>query len=859
MSLRPAKRHYSEAALELWLERLAPGWEHLFSPEVLAAARAVYRKGEIREVGLFSDEATVYAMWDGGGVHAVLEWKDKKLAWRTSLERPLLGETLVAAGIYEIEELLGDEAVGLIGGSEITDPRRESKRNGSKEGDSQEAGQTQPREEQATTPNEAEPELPPVPARKSPRDLVLVFTEENGSAICRPVWEWVGQDSENARINLKETIAPRLPAYGKGAVSPEDLLEADRTALLRLATHARKCGFGFDAKVCGYRMDSPSAVMHFVNYDLPVWSKRWRVEGKAAILPLGRELPPLELEAVAEEDEDSGGFTYRWRLGLEGEWLPESATRRLLEDGGTVFVPGRGFARLGMRQQSALTDWPETDGAMPRYSLLSLFNEDRVKVAMDAGLAAWREALLREPESPKNVPDFLRPYQVRGVAWLAHMLEHGTHPLLADEMGLGKTIQVLALLHMQPLAAPVLIVCPASVVPVWEAEAARFFPATPIGILQRGKDFVKDSSPKIWLASYTQLRRNKSLLEHVEFSHAVLDEAQYIKNPSAKVTETCLAIKARHRLALTGTPIENHPLDIWTIFRFLMPGLLGRRAAFETRLENDPDAIPRLAKQVAPFVLRRTKNVVAKELPPKVSVPLLCPMSETQRELYRRLVDEGISSLGNAEPGQLVAEHGVGFFALLIRLRQAACDPGLLPGQGALPMSASGKISVLLERLEEIVENKRKVVIFSQFVGLLDRVEAALQRQFPMVPLYRLTGSTTDRATPVSSFQKADGAGIMLVSLRAGGIGITLHSAEYVFLLDPWWNPAVEAQAVDRVHRIGQKKTTFVYRMISADTVEARVEALKAAKAELFANVVGDLPDMSNWSEHFPSLRALIG
>ncbi len=174
-------------------------------------------------------------------------------------------------------------------------------------------------------------------------------------------------------------------------------------------------------------------------------------------------------------------------------------------------------------------------------------------------------------------------------------------------------------------------------------------------------------------------------------------------------------------------------------------------------------------------------------------------------------------------------------------------------------MTASGKINVLLERLAEIVANGRKVVVFSQFVSLLERVEGALQKHFPEVPLFKLTGATVDRATPVEAFQKAGGAGIILVSLRAGGMGITLHSAEYVFLLDPWWNPAVEAQAVDRVHRIGQQKATFVYRMIAAETVEARVEALKAAKAELFARVVGELPDMSDWGQHFPSLRALIG
>jgi SNF2 family DNA or RNA helicase len=356
------------------------------------------------------------------------------------------------------------------------------------------------------------------------------------------------------------------------------------------------------------------------------------------------------------------------------------------------------------------------------------------------------------------------------------------------------------------------------------------------------------------LASYAQLRRRKALLDDVEFSHAVLDEAQFDKNPDSRAAQTVLSIRARHRLALTGTPLENHPRDVWSIFEFLMPGLLGKRTQFETRLETDPVAVARVARQIAPFVLRRAKQTVAPELPPKVSVPLLCPMSDSQREIYRRLAEEGLKALDDEAP----AAQGMGLLALLTRLRQAACDPGLLPGRENAPPSASGKISVLMERLEEILANGRKAVVFSQFVKLLDRVESVLEKNFPEVPRFRLTGATSDRASPVSGFQKLSGAGVMLASLRAGGTGVTLHSAEYVFLLDPWWNPAVEAQAADRVHRIGQRNTTFVYRMIAENTVESRVEALKEAKAELFRQIVGGIGDMSDWKEHFPSLRVLI-
>ncbi|MDR2862617.1 MAG: DEAD/DEAH box helicase [Puniceicoccales bacterium] len=858
MSLRLAKRTYTKTALVLWLDRLAGGWENIFAEGVLETGRAIYRRGEVREVSVFAEEATIYVQWeDGTAAHAVLSWLDGRLFWRTTLAVEALGEALVVSGLYEIEELLGDELSGSAGESEAED-----------------AEKTVPPGQAAATPPSHNPaevlpaagEKPSPPERaaaqpgpESPRELVLMFSGHRGGVLCIPVWE-------------ERRGRARQPAYGEGAVPGTALVEQDRAALLRLVTHARRQGFTFDAPTAGWRLETPGEAARFVQHELPTWVKRWRTEGTGALAPLARELPALDLEAVLEScgetdktgepfrRADDGGFRRRWRLSLGGEWLPEAVTRQLLAAPGAVaLVPGRGLARLSLSQQAALAEWKDADSVQPRYTLLSLFNEKRVRVSADSALAAWRETLLREPVQLDGLPAFLRPYQARGVAWLAHMLSLDTHPLLADEMGLGKTVQVLTLLMRRQDPRPVLVVCPASVVPVWVAEAARFFPSAAVGVLGRKCNWNLDAAPSLWVASYAQLRRHRAALPDVEFSFAVLDEAQHIKNPDTIAARTCMDIRARHRLALTGTPVENHPRDLWTIFRFLMPGLLGHRAAFEARLEHDPEAVARAARQVRPFILRREKDAVAADLPPKVSVPLMCPMSEMQREIYRRLVEEGVASLGDIAPEKLLAGGGgAGFLALLTRLRQAACDPGLLPGHEAAPIAASGKITVLMERLGEVLENGKKAVVFSQFVALLDRVQRAVQRRFPLAPIFRLTGTTIDRAAPVAAFQEQKGAGVMLVSLRAGGTGITLHSAEYVFLLDPWWNPAVEAQAIDRVHRIGQRKTAFIYRLISADTVEARVEALKEAKSELFAQLVGGVPDMSNWSAHFSSLRALV-
>jgi SNF2 family DNA or RNA helicase len=404
---------------------------------------------------------------------------------------------------------------------------------------------------------------------------------------------------------------------------------------------------------------------------------------------------------------------------------------------------------------------------------------------------------------------------------------------------------------------PSLVVCPASVVPVWREEMTKFFPDMAVDVLKTGNDFTTRRDPIIWLCSYTQLRKHRSLLDTIDFGYAILDEGQFIKNPDAKVTQTCFAVRARHRIVLTGTPLENRQLDLWSIFRFLLPGLLGSRSSFEGALNADRDkTLARLRAQLAPFILRRTKKEVAQELPPKVEMDLICPLTDVQRAEYARICTEGLERLGD-DVGAAMREKSFGFLALLTRLRQTCCDPDMLPWLKA-PLTDSGKINLLVEKLAEIVGSGHKVVIFSQFVMLLDRVRAALIQHFPDLPRFELTGMTLDRLKPVQAFQGAPGAAAMLVSLKAAGTGITLHAADYVFLLDPWWNPAVEAQAVDRVHRIGQTNTVFVYRMVTAGTVEERIQALKASKKDLFDKLVGGLGGDFDLSQHFSSMKSLV-
>ena len=485
---------------------------------------------------------------------------------------------------------------------------------------------------------------------------------------------------------------------------------------------------------------------------------------------------------------------------------------------------------------------------------------------LEEELSAWRAKLLKEESSDaKTLPVFLRDYQAQGAYWMAKLRDLGCHGLLADEMGLGKTLQVLTLLKFYPFENKnSLIVCPASVVPVWQSEARRWYPNFQTEVLRSSCDFSSDgwTQPKLWIASYTQLRRHKHLLDETQFGYAVLDEAQQIKNPDAKVTQACCAIQAECRLALTGTPIENRLLDLWTLFRFLMPGLLGSRRRFEDAVESDNAGFreaftDRLRQQLTPFILRRQKDTVGKDLPPKVEMNLICPVTDLQGQTYKNLLDRGRDELGN-DLQSAMQTQSMHFFSLLTRLRQACCDPGLIPDVNA-DIQQSGKIQMLVTRLEEALsgDGARKVVIFSQFLSLLKRLKPLLKRTFPKVALLELSGETKDRAKPVEIFQSTKEPAIILVSLRAGGTGITLHAADYVFLLDPWWNPAVEEQAVDRVHRIGQDRRVFVYRMITQGTIEERIQQLKKEKRELFESTLGHLGSAKDLAKHFSDLEEL--
>jgi superfamily II DNA or RNA helicase len=834
------KRFYSPQSLESWFGRLSEDWAEAFTPSQLEEGRRIYREGEVRELELTGSDAVVHRRIDKRDEYAVIEWSATGLSVRSSTTDRELAHALAVAGLHEIEELVADEISPLPGETPAQAPQSQS-------GAGPSAG-----------PRTPEGPQPPRPERAA-RTLVLVF-KTRVTGLSFRAW-WIEPDGKS-----------RFPALGPGAHANGNghVTSGERSKLIGLAAYARKAHFLYDQETGAYGLESLVEIPNFLKVTLPAWRRLFSIEldDKAANLMKGTRT--IDIEAVAESSGGNGsgeheGLNLRWIFRAGERMLTDSEVATLLKRGGSpVILPNLGIVSLTPDRWESYSAWQKNveetanGGTLPPYLVFSLFNDARLKLTLSPEVEAWRQRVLEPSPAPPALPDWLRPYQRRGVEWMHHLSQTGCHGLLADEMGLGKTMQVLSLLSARPLAGmPNLIVCPASVVPVWREEIAKFFPQMPVDVLKTGNNFTDRKEPIVWLASYTQLRKHRAHLNGTEFGYAILDEGQFIKNPDAKVTQTCFAVRARHRIVLTGTPLENRQLDLWSIFRFLLPGLLGSRAAFESALAADREAtLNRLRAQLAPFILRRTKREVAQELPPKVEMDLICPLTDVQRSEYARICTEGLARLGD-DVGAAMREKSFGFLALLTRLRQTCCDPDMLPWLKA-PLSDSGKINLLLEKLAEIVGSGHKVVIFSQFVMLLDRVRTALSQQFPDLPRYELTGMTIDRQKPVQGFQGAPGAAAMLVSLKAAGTGITLHAADYVFLLDPWWNPAVEAQAVDRVHRIGQTNTVFVYRMVTAGTVEERIQALKASKRDLFDRLVGGLGGDFDLSQHFTSLKSLV-
>jgi len=437
----------------------------------------------------------------------------------------------------------------------------------------------------------------------------------------------------------------------------------------------------------------------------------------------------------------------------------------------------------------------------------------------------------------------LRDYQRDALGWFAFLRRFGFGGCLADDMGLGKTVMVLAWLDLlratREAKAPSLVVVPRSVVFNWIDETARFAPELKVlDFSGADRSVARVHGHQLVLTTYGTLRRDALLLKDVEFEYVILDEAQAVKNANTAGSKAARLLRAKHRLALSGTPIENHLGELWSLFDFLNPGMLGTSSSFARHgvaaARRDAAALEVLSRGVRPFILRRTKAQVAPELPPRSELTIRCELQGTQRELYDELRAHYRAALLNRILRDGMQKSKMQILEALLRLRQAACHPGLVDPRRASDPSA--KFDALVPHLAEVREEGHKCLVFSQFTSLLALLRKRLDAD--NVVYEYLDGKTRDREERVKRFQKDPACGVFLISLKAGGLGLNLTAAEYVFLLDPWWNPAVEAQAIDRAHRIGQTRHVFAYRLLAADTVEDKIVELQQTKRELADAIV---------------------
>jgi superfamily II DNA or RNA helicase len=545
----------------------------------------------------------------------------------------------------------------------------------------------------------------------------------------------------------------------------------------------------------------------------------------------------------------------RERGGMESARIIDGHVITSLEDGRILKLPAERIARLlavieDMIESASRASTADTMvlDAAAAHSVLDL--EDILTTRWQDGTTiAAQVARLRGdgdiPEAivPQSFKASLRPYQQHGVNWLQHLRAHGLGGLLADDMGLGKTAQTIAHIVIEEaegrLDSPALVIVPTTLVPNWSAELARFAPHLRVVVLhgldrhERRRDL---SGVHVVITTYTVLTRDIDDMVELPWHVVVLDEAQAIKSAASKATHAVCRLQAHHRICLSGTPIENHLGELWSQFAFLMPGLLGTRKAFSRRyrapIEKDGDPIRRrqLSLRIRPFILRRTKSAVATELPPKHTILRRITLAPEQRELYETIraavhdqVIQGIAARGAGQSHILVLDA-------LLKLRQVCCDPRLLKLPAARQTDVSSKLDDLMEMVTEMTAEGRRILLFSQFTSMLDLIKPPLIAAG--IPFVELRGDTTDRAEPVRSFEAGE-VPLFLISLKAGGRGLNLTSADTVIHYDPWWNPAVEDQASDRAHRIGQTKSVFVYKLIAADTVEERIVELQERKAAL--------------------------
>jgi len=628
-----------------------------------------------------------------------------------------------------------------------------------------------------------------------------------------------------------------------------------------------------------------------------------RAEGWEVVIPPGFRHRVLEVETWQAEfrEDDDGWFALDMGIVVDGRrlalapllhdlfrrdprWLDASELKRLPDgesievttpQGERIRIPAGRLKPLARTLIDLFDDKPN--------GVLRMSRLDAARLGEVAALDRWQfkgaEAVKRlahrlqqsrgvkTVQPPQGLTLQLRPYQLEGVAWLQFLREQELGGILADDMGLGKTAQTLAHLLLEKEAGrldrPALVVVPTSLIFNWKREADRFAPDLKVLSLH-GKDrkdrFGKIPDFDVALTTYPLLWRDQEELAGLQYRWLILDEAQMVKNAASQAAQVVRKLDASHRLCLTGTPLENHLGELWAQFDFLLPGFLGDTKSFtrswRTPIEKHGDQLRRnlLARRLKPFILRRRKDEVAKELPPKSVIVRTVELEAGQRDLY-----ETVRSAMNAKVLEAIAEKGfarshIVILDALLKLRQVCCDPRLLRNEEAGKVRERAKLDLLMDMLPELVDEGRRILVFSQFTSMLDLIGRELERK--KLHFVILTGDTRNREHVIQCFQNGD-VPLFLISLKAGGVGLNLTAADTVIHFDPWWNPAVENQATDRAHRIGQTKPVFVYKLVVAGSIEEKILALQEKKADLAAGVLSeDAEALTKFSES--DIQALL-
>ncbi len=656
----------------------------------------------------------------------------------------------------------------------------------------------------------------------------------------------------------------------------------DFGAEVAAAERMRRAGFNGPDAQGRWNLHGESAVVRFFARDYPRWQREWDVSLEEKLKHsttknFERLEPRFEIRPSGER-----WFDVEMSLASgDGEKFSAADIQRLILSGnGTTRLKN---GRIALIDTGALEEFTEVlrDCAPQQHARGYRFSDVQAGF-LDATLrqhpgwqvqsaSGWRERAAQQSGQAKltcpplgTLEEVLRPYQRQGVAWLQFLRDNKFGGILADEMGLGKTLQTLAFIQSchtnRKLSGPVLIVCPTSLVFNWLAEAKKFTPNLKVVALHgagRHERFEDIASSDLVITSYALIRRDAERYRELEFDTLVLDEAQHIKNRQTQNAQAVKAVRTTHRLVLTGTPMENSVLDLWSIFDFLMPGYLGSATDFRERYElpitrdKDEAVQARLGRRLRPFILRRLKTEVAKDLPAKLEQVSYCELTEDQAEIYKQVLAVSRKEVMDAVGAQGVAKSKMIVLNALLRLRQICCDLRLLKMENAeFTDDSSGKLAMFGELLEEAIDGGHRVLVFSQFTTMLGLLREKLAAE--KIEYCYLDGATTNRGAVVEKFQSTEKIPVFLISLKAGGVGLTLTGADTVVHFDPWWNPAVEDQATDRAHRIGQTRVVTSYKLITRGTVEEKILSLQQKKRAIIKATLGGeetLADNLTWEE----------